>query len=56
MGSVWRRFGSEVTLLEAQETFLPAADRDIAALALAEYRNQGLDIRHWRVRHGNRMP
>ena len=44
MGSVWRRFGSEVTLLEAQETFLPAADRDIAALALAEYRSQGLDI------------
>ena len=45
MGSVWRRFGSEVTLLEAQETFLPAADTDIAALALAEYRKQGLDIR-----------
>ena len=45
MGSVWRRFGSEVTLLEAQETFLPAADTDIAALALAEYRKQGLSIR-----------
>ena len=45
MGSVWRRFGSEVTLLEAQETFLPAADGEIAALALAEYRHQGLDIR-----------
>lgn len=45
MGSVWRRFGSEVTILEAQETFLPAADSDIAALALAEYRHQGLNIR-----------
>ena len=44
MGSVWQRFGSEVTILEAQDTFLPAADRDIAALALAEYRHQGLDI------------
>ena len=45
MGSVWRRFGSSVTLLEAQDTFLPAADRDIAPLALAQYREQGLDIR-----------
>ena len=44
MGSVWRRFGSEVTLLEAQDTFLPAVDRDIAPLALAQYREQGLDI------------
>jgi dihydrolipoamide dehydrogenase len=45
MGSVWRRFGSEVTLLEAQDTFLPAADRDVAPLALAQFREQGLDIR-----------
>jgi dihydrolipoamide dehydrogenase len=44
MGSVWNRFGSEVTLLEAQDSFLPAADRDIAALALAEYQKQGLTI------------
>ena len=44
MGSVWNRFGSQVTILEAQETFLPAADRDIAALALAEYKKQGLVI------------
>jgi dihydrolipoamide dehydrogenase len=44
MGSVWSRFGAEVMLLEAQETFLPAADKDIAALALAEYKRQGLDI------------
>jgi len=45
MGSVWRRFGSEVTILEAQESFLPAADRDIAALAQAAYKAQGLDIK-----------
>jgi len=44
MGSVWQRFGSEVTILEAQECFLPAADREVAALALAEYRRQGLTI------------
>jgi dihydrolipoamide dehydrogenase len=45
MGSVWNRFGSRVTLLEAQELFLPPVDRDIAAIALAEFRQQGLDIR-----------
>ncbi len=44
MGSIWQRFGSEVTILEAQDRFLPAADRDISALALAEYQRQGLDI------------
>jgi dihydrolipoamide dehydrogenase len=44
MGSIWQRFGSQVTILEAQESFLPAADGDIAALALAEYRRQGLTI------------
>ena len=45
MGSVWNRFGSQVTLLETQELFLPPVDRDISAIALAEFRNQGLDIR-----------
>ena len=44
MGSVWQRFGSEVTILEAQECFLSAADREVSALALAEYRRQGLAI------------
>ena len=45
MGSVWSRFGSEVTLLEAQDVFLPPVDRDVAAIALAEFRKQNLDIR-----------
>ncbi|GBE07184.1 dihydrolipoyl dehydrogenase [bacterium BMS3Bbin11] len=45
MGSIWRRFGSEVTILEAQDNFLPATDRDIAALAQAAYKAQGLDIK-----------
>ena len=44
MGSVWNRFGSRVTLLEAQDKFLPAADRDIAAIALKTFTGQGLDI------------
>jgi dihydrolipoamide dehydrogenase len=45
MGSVWNRFGSQVTLLEAQEVFLPPVDRDVSAIALADFRKQGLDIR-----------
>lgn len=30
MGSVWRRLGSEVTILEAQPNFLPSADESVA--------------------------
>ena len=30
MGSVWRRLGSEVTILEALPAFLPAADEQVA--------------------------
>ena len=45
LGSVWRRLGSAVTLLEAQESFLAMVDRPIAAAALKLYRAQGLDIR-----------
>ena len=44
LGSVWRRLGSEVTLLEAQDVFLSMADRQIAKSALRSFRNQGLDI------------
>jgi len=45
LGSVWRRLGSEVILLEAQELFLPMADRQLAKSALNLFRKQGLDIR-----------
>jgi dihydrolipoamide dehydrogenase len=45
LGSVWRRLGSAVTLLEAQESFLAMVDRPIATAALKLYRAQGLDIR-----------
>ncbi len=34
MGSVWKRLGAEVTILEAAETFLPAVDQQIAKEAL----------------------
>lgn len=44
MGSVWRRLGSEVTLLEAMPDFLAAADRDIAAQAAKLFQKQGLNL------------
>jgi len=45
LGSVWRRLGSEVVVLEAQDTFLPMADMDIAKDAQRTFKKQGLDIR-----------
>ncbi len=45
LGSVWRRLGSEVVLLEAQDSFLGAADEQIAKEALRQFKHQGLDIR-----------
>ncbi|HVS27503.1 MAG TPA: dihydrolipoyl dehydrogenase [Burkholderiales bacterium] len=46
MGSVWRRLGSEVTILEALPGFLPAADEQVAKEAQKIFtREQGLDIR-----------
>ena len=45
LGSVWRRLGSSVTLLEAQDLFLSMADHQVARAALAMFRKQGLDIR-----------
>ena len=44
LGSVWRRLGSEVVLLEAQERFLSIADEQISAEALRQFTRQGLDI------------
>jgi len=45
LGSVWRRLGSEVTILEALPEFLMAADADVAKVAAREFKKQGLDIR-----------
>ena len=44
MGSVWRRLGAEVTVLEAMPTFLAAADEQIAKEALKAFKKQGLKI------------
>lgn len=45
MGSVWSRLGSAVTMIEAQESFLFMADRQIAKEAQRQFKQQGLDIR-----------
>lgn len=45
LGSVWNRLGSEVILLEAQDSFLPAADTKVAAEAKRQFKKQGLDIK-----------
>lgn len=45
LGSVWRRLGAEVTILEAMDSFLPMADAQLANEALKHYVKQGLDIR-----------
>jgi dihydrolipoamide dehydrogenase len=45
MGSVWRRLGSEVTLLEALPVFLGAADEQVAKEAWKQFARQGMLIR-----------
>lgn len=44
LGSVWRRLGSDVTILEAAPAFMPAADDQIAKEALRAFNRQGLKI------------
>jgi dihydrolipoamide dehydrogenase len=44
MGSVWRRLGSEVTILEALPAFLGAADEQVAKEAAKIFAKQGLKI------------
>ncbi|MBS0382156.1 MAG: dihydrolipoyl dehydrogenase, partial [Proteobacteria bacterium] len=44
LGSVWKRMGAEVTILEALPDFLGMADADIAKAAAREFKKQGLDI------------
>ena len=45
MGSVWRRLGAEVTVLEALPVFLGAADEQVAKEAWKLFAKQGLSIR-----------
>jgi dihydrolipoamide dehydrogenase len=44
LGSVWSRLGSDVTILEAVDTFLPTVDQQIAKEAMKLFSKQGLDI------------
>ena len=44
LGSVWRRLGAKVTVLEYADRILAGLDGDIAAEALPLFRKQGLDI------------
>jgi len=44
MGSVWRRLGADVTVLEALPAFLGVADQDVAKEAAKVFAKQGLKI------------
>ncbi len=44
MGSVWRRLGADVTVLEALPAFLPTVDTAVAKEALKLFGKQGLKI------------
>lgn len=45
MGSVWARLGSEVTILEAMDSFLSLADKDVSKEAAKLFKKQNLDIK-----------
>jgi dihydrolipoamide dehydrogenase len=45
LGSVWRRLGSDVVVLEALEQFLPIVDQTIAKEAMRHFKKQGLDLK-----------
>lgn len=45
MGSVWKRLGSSVTILEATDNFLSAADEQVAKEAYKQLTKQGLAIK-----------
>ncbi|MBX3688845.1 dihydrolipoyl dehydrogenase [Dokdonella sp.] len=44
LGSVWKRLGSDVTIIEALPDFLSAADAEVAKIAAREFAKQGLKI------------
>ena len=45
LGSVWRRLGAEVTVLEALDSLLLGADKQIAKDAQRQFKAQGLNIK-----------
>ncbi|MCP2015894.1 dihydrolipoamide dehydrogenase [Deinococcus sp. HSC-46F16] len=44
LGSVWRRLGAQVTILEALPGFLMAADEAVSKEALKQFQKQGLEF------------
>ncbi|PZP36415.1 MAG: dihydrolipoyl dehydrogenase [Roseateles depolymerans] len=44
LGSVWRRLGAEVVVLEAMPAFLPAVDESVSKEAAKLFKKQGLTI------------
>ena len=45
LGSVWRRLGSKVTVVELASSILPGMDEDVVKEADRIFRKQGLDLR-----------
>ncbi|MEX2541624.1 MAG: dihydrolipoyl dehydrogenase [Trueperaceae bacterium] len=45
LGSVWRRLGSDVTVLEYFDRILPGMDGELAKEALKSFKKQGIDFR-----------
>jgi dihydrolipoamide dehydrogenase len=45
LGSVWRRLGAEVTVIELAPNILPGMDEDVVKEADRIFRKQGLDLR-----------
>lgn len=45
LGSVWRRLGAEVTVVEMMPTILPGMDEELVKEADKVFRKQGLDIK-----------
>ncbi|HEX4153715.1 MAG TPA: dihydrolipoyl dehydrogenase [Steroidobacteraceae bacterium] len=45
LGSVWRRLGSQVTVLEALPELLPMVDQSLVREAQRHFKKQGLDIK-----------
>ena len=55
LGSVWRRLGAKVTVVELMPTILPGMDDDVVKEADRTFKKQGLDIRtNTRVTAGER--
>lgn len=44
LGSVWRRLGAEVTVLEAMDDFLHTVDQEVAKSAFKSFKRQGIKV------------